>query len=107
MRVPLFLVIAPVFIMVLALPLILNKVPKNGFYGFRTPKTLSGTDEQWYQVNHEAGIGMFIAGSVSLLACVIVPFFEHDLGKVIQICSFVLVASVLIATGIELVQHWK
>ena len=34
----------------MAIPLILRKIPRNGAYGFRTPKTLSN-DELWYKAN--------------------------------------------------------
>lgn len=93
--------------MIVAVPLILKKIPKNGFYGFRTPKTMSGSDEQWYRVNREGGISIFIAGSISLLACVVVPFFVHDQRELVQVCSLILVASMLIACGIETVKHWN
>lgn len=93
--------------MLIAIPLILQKIPKNGFYGFRTPKTMTGSDEQWYGVNREGGIGIFIAGSVSLLACIVVPLFIHGPSQVVRICSEILVASTLIACGIETVKHWK
>jgi len=52
------LILAPAFLMVIAIPLILKKVPKNGFYGFRTPKTMAGSDEQWYRINREGGIAI-------------------------------------------------
>lgn len=93
--------------MVIAIPLILKKVPKNGFYGFRTPKTMAGSDEQWYRINREGGIAIFIAGSISLLASIFVPVFVRDQSQVISICSEILVASILIACGIETVKHWK
>ena len=103
----LLLILAPALLMLIAIPLILKKIPKNGFYGFRTPKTMTGSDEQWYTVNREGGIAIFIAGSVSLLASFFVPLFAHDPSQVTRICSQILVASMLIACGIETVKHWK
>jgi hypothetical protein len=34
----------PILLIALAIPLILQKIPRNGFYGFRTPYTLSSDD---------------------------------------------------------------
>lgn len=101
------LILVPTLLMVIAIPLILKKIPKNGFYGFRTPKTMGGSDEQWYRINREGGIAIFIAGSISLLASVFVPLFVHDSSKTVSMCSEILVASMLIACGIETVKHWK
>jgi len=101
------LILAPAFLMVIAIPLILKKVPKNGFYGFRTPKTMAGSDEQWYRINREGGIAIFIAGSISLLASIFVPLFARDPSQIVPICSQILVASMLVACGIETIKHWK
>ena len=54
-------------------PLVQRKIGRNGFYGFRTPKTLA-SDKAWYAVNHGAAkagvymsIGMIIFGIVVAL----------------------------------------
>ena len=52
---------------VLAVPLILRKVPRNGAYGFRTPKTLSG-DAVWYEANAFFGWGLLVSSAVSAVA---------------------------------------
>ena len=101
------LILAPALLMAIAIPLIVKKIPKNGFYGLRTPKTMAGSDEQWYRLNREAGIAIFIAGSISLLASVFVPIFIHSQSQIVPICSEILVASMLIVCGIETVKHWK
>lgn len=49
----------------LAIPLILQKVPPNPFYGFRLPKTQSDP-RIWYAANRAAGVNLAIAGAVSL-----------------------------------------
>lgn len=51
---------------VLAIPVILKKVPRNWFYGFRTPKTMS-SDEVWYEANRIAGLGLLTVGVVTLM----------------------------------------
>jgi uncharacterized membrane protein len=100
------LILTPTLMMAVALPLILKKIPKNSFYGFRTPKTMAGSEEQWYRVNREGGIAIFIAGSISLLASLFVPFLVHDSSQVVPICSQILIASMLIACGVETFKHW-
>ncbi len=99
MRIPMAILFAPILIMIVTVPLILKKVPKNNFYGMRTPRTLSGTDEQWYQANFVAGIYMFVAGFVSAVSCLVVPYFQHDVKISTMICTVVLLVSVLVAAG--------
>jgi uncharacterized membrane protein len=62
----LFILMGIVFV-ALGLPLKLEKVPPNWFYGFRTPKTLS-SKEIWYPVNRVAGIDMIRTGVVLISA---------------------------------------
>ncbi len=45
----------------LSVPLILNKIPPNGFYGFRMRSTLNNPD-LWYKVNAYAGWRFLVAG---------------------------------------------
>ena len=55
----------PLLILLLSVPMILGKVPPNGVYGFRTPKTLS-SPEIWYPANRAAGWFMLAAMAVSI-----------------------------------------
>ena len=50
----------------LAVPLILQKVPPNGFYGFRLPKTQSDP-RIWYAANRGAGVNLAVGSAISLL----------------------------------------
>ena len=101
------LVITSLVIIALAIPLILNKIPKNDFYGFRTNRTMSGTDEEWYRANHDAGVSLFIAGCTSLLVCLVVPHIQAVSRIAVQVCSGLLVASVLVAVGYAFVRLKK
>ena len=47
----------------LALPMIYDKIPPNGFYGFRTPRTLSDPNV-WYPANRVAGRNLAVAGVI-------------------------------------------
>ena len=51
---------------ILAIPLMLRKVPRNVVYGYRTRKTLSD-DKVWYEANAHFGRGLFIASIVSVI----------------------------------------
>ena len=58
--------IVPLTIILLAVPLILQKIPRNGFYGFRTVFTMS-SDEVWYHANKIAGFSLLVAGILWLV----------------------------------------
>jgi hypothetical protein len=66
------LVIDFVFV-VLSIPLILRKVPRNIVYGFRTCATLSD-DFVWYETNAYFGRGLVVSSFVS--AAVVFVLFE-------------------------------
>ena len=57
--------VVPLLVLVLSIPMILDKVTSNGAYGFRTPKTLSSEDV-WYPANRAAGWFMLAAAVVSI-----------------------------------------
>ena len=54
-------------IIAISVPLILEKVPPNALYGFRTRKTMSD-QSIWYKANKFGGAALAAAGIVSL-AC--------------------------------------
>ena len=51
-------------IAVASIPLMLNVVPPNPIYGFRTPRTLANRD-LWFRANRFAGCALFIASAAS------------------------------------------
>jgi len=61
--------------LLLAVPLVLRKVPRNGIYGYRTPATL-GSDEIWYPANASFGLGLIGASVCSALAAVCLFLFR-------------------------------
>ena len=60
---------------VAAIPLLLGKVPRNGFYGFRTKLTRS-SDEIWYPANRVAAKALLAWGILNL-AVAIPSFWLH------------------------------
>ena len=56
----------------LSVPLIYQIVPRNCFYGYRTPYTLS-SDQVWYRANRICGIALLMAGILWLALTLVVP----------------------------------
>jgi uncharacterized membrane protein len=63
----------PVAAIVMSVPLILAKIPRNGLYGFRTPKTMS-SDEMWYRTNKLGGKYLLAAGAVQVAGLAMVAW---------------------------------
>ncbi len=61
----------------LSIPLILNRVPPNQWWGYRTPRTLAD-ETVWYAVNHNVGWGLLVASI--LCAAAIWVVFSMDFG---------------------------
>ena len=55
--------IGGVFLIAISLPMMYDKVPPNGFYGFRTPRTMSDPN-LWYPANRVAGRNLAVAGVI-------------------------------------------
>ena len=54
------------FFIAMAVPLVLQKVPPNRVYGFRTRKTMSN-EVIWYKANRFMGCGLVASALVSLV----------------------------------------
>ena len=66
-RAPWSLAVVPLVFAALCLPLALDLIEPNGFYGVRTAATRVSEDE-WYRINRTAGIAGVIAGSLGFVA---------------------------------------
>jgi hypothetical protein len=86
-------VIAPLIMIGLAIPMILEKVPRNYLYGFRTRYTLS-SDEVWYRANKISGIAIAAAGVAWLIVGVIIP----DVRLVVWIGSACLIVAIAVSS---------
>jgi uncharacterized membrane protein len=82
----------------IAIPLILRKIPRNGAYGFRTPKTLS-SDEIWYDANAYFGRAFLIANFSTTIAMLILYNLQQQLPPAyfIKLSLAVLIAPSLVA----------
>ena len=57
----------------LSVPLLLDKIPPNGWYGFRVPSTLYN-EQLWYKVNRYSARWMLLAGIITVVAAVALYF---------------------------------
>jgi hypothetical protein len=69
------LVFSSALIAVISVPLILQLVPPNGIYGFRTSLTRS-TPEIWYSANAFMGWALLIASGISMALLLKLPETE-------------------------------
>ncbi len=63
----------------IGIPLILEKVPPNRWYGFRVAKTFS-SERIWYTANRVAGYDLMLAGGAIAITAVITWVFFNQLG---------------------------
>lgn len=59
-----------ILLIIVSIPLILNKIPPNLYYGFRLKKTLSN-EEIWYKANKYGGKSLLAASLFTLIGCLI------------------------------------
>jgi uncharacterized membrane protein len=80
----------------LAVPLLRGRVPRNRFYGFRTPKTLSD-DRVWYAANRIAGRDLLVAGASISLGALALFFFGGGLSE--RMLALAHLGLVIVAVG--------
>ena len=80
----------------LSVPLILQKVPPNRIYGFRSKRTL-GDEEVWYRVNRLGGVFLMLS-SLGTLAASLVPVLSAwpDVGSVASTLTGVVISSAVV-----------
>ena len=66
-------VIFGILMAVLAIPLLLDKVPPNPWYGFRVPSTLSDPT-LWYKANRYMARWLLLTGIITIAAAIILYF---------------------------------
>ena len=79
-----------------AIPLWLDRVPPNRFYGFRTRSTLSD-ESLWYAVNKPTGLILMVTGVVMLA---LAPFGLAASGDQVQQEELVWIAIAISAVGL-------
>jgi uncharacterized membrane protein len=82
---------------IIAIPMILNRIKPNHFYGFRVKRTMENP-EIWYQVNEFAGKQLFVAGiAIILLAIGLSLILNLDLQTYSLITPGINIALLLVA----------
>jgi uncharacterized membrane protein len=85
------------FFVLVSLPLVFRKVPRNGFYGYRTRATL-GSDFVWYEANAYFGRWFLIASAITCIAAVLLyRAAALEPGTYLRASIAVLVAPALVA----------
>ncbi len=70
--------IGGVLLIAISLPMIYDKIPPNGFYGFRTPRTMSDPNV-WYPANRVAGRNLALAGVIVATTALVVFAMQKNL----------------------------
>ena len=84
--------------MLLSIPMIMRRVKRNPWYGFRTPKTLS-SDRIWYAANEHSGRMLFFTGFITLLASILLaPFGFLSEAAYALTCTLVMTVTLLYTT---------
>ncbi len=93
----LYLVLS-VLMIAAGIPMAMQIVPPNRWYGFRTPKTLS-SPEAWYPVNRIGGLWLVGTGIVmgAVAGVVFLAGFEKDTAALINVtpCMLGLIGAVI------------
>ncbi len=85
----------------LAVPLILRKVKLNGWYGFRTPKTMRD-ERTWYAANAFTGKLLLMWGLVVTFASIVlffVPAIRADVNLYSSLVTGVVFAGIFVMVG--------
>ena len=82
---------------ILGIPLLLEKIKPNWFYGFRTPKSLSNK-EIWYKANKYVATDIIIAGCITVIGslCLLLTGDDLSIETNAYIGSFLIVTPLII-----------
>ncbi len=75
--IPILFILIGIMFIIIGLPLFLEKVKPNWFYGFRLPKTLSNK-ETWYKSNKYVGRDFIAAGFIIVFTTFLLLFFRDN-----------------------------
>jgi uncharacterized membrane protein len=91
---------------ILAVPMILRKVPPNRLYGFRVQRTLADP-QLWYEVNAYSGRRLLAAGLGTAIGAAVLYFFP-GLSLDRYALSCLAIVSILLGIGlVQSIQHLR
>jgi uncharacterized membrane protein len=82
---------------ILGIPLLLEKIKPNWFYGFRLPKTMSSKDI-WYKSNKYVGRDFIITGIIVTLGSLFLLMIRNNmsLNLIVLIGSFLVLITIIL-----------
>ncbi|MGH6834397.1 MAG: SdpI family protein [Methylocella sp.] len=89
----------------IGIPLALERVPPNHWYGFRTAKTLSN-QTIWYAANRVAGIDLIIAGVAIALGMLAMFILRETMMPALPIARWGFGLFIVATTGVVLHGFW-
>lgn len=100
---PIIFVLIGLFFVILSIPLILEKIPPNGLYGFRTEKTRSDP-KIWYKANKDLGNKLVFVGIITIICNVILFLISGslDIASITIIGLITIVLPLLIVLGMTI-----
>jgi uncharacterized membrane protein len=94
---PISLLVPCAIFAIASIPLMLNVVPPNRFYGLRTERTLANR-ELWFRANRFAGCAIFIAAGISAAIFMAQPEYASGRSLVGVAVLLVPLATALVAS---------
>nr|MBU1328460.1 SdpI family protein [Candidatus Omnitrophota bacterium] len=71
-------ILSSLLLIIISIPLIVNKIPPNCLYGFRLRKTLSDKGI-WYKANRYGGTCLVMSGLIALIGCIVLLLYKDKL----------------------------
>lgn len=96
--VPLAFVAVGALCVALAIPLLKRRIPRNGWYGLRTPSSLS-SDAVWYEANARSAVDLLRLGVVVASSAVVLGLAGLHPGIQVSINTGVLLVGVVVYAG--------
>jgi len=89
-------IVVGVLLVVVSIPLVQRKIPRNGWYGVRLPLTLRD-DQAWYDINAYAGRRMVVLGAVEVICGLVFSFLRLSLDaySILLLVAFVIPMTVI------------
>jgi uncharacterized membrane protein len=99
---PWLLATVPLFFAVLCLPMVLELIEPNGFYGVRIAATRA-SEAEWYRINRIAGIAGAVAGSAGFVLNLLIVRSGMAIPRKQLACLLVLAGVTLVIVAAALV----
>jgi uncharacterized membrane protein len=89
------MLVVPAVTAALGIPLLLNAIPPNSFYGFRTQRSLS-SETIWFATNRALGGALILVGGIAILANLAIDRWAKNLSSSELVVVFLVVDTTLL-----------